>query len=440
MSTTKLDSDAYTLADFLESDSQDLFEKTESFTAFLDDWKSKGTYSYHRLITSASSGRAMLRDPETGRDREMAVMSSNNYLGLNTRREVVEAAVAAVHKYGTGMCGSRFLSGTYDLVEELERELAEFERLEAAMVFTSGYQANVGALSALLRPKDVAFIDRLSHASIVDGCRLAGCACRTFKHNDMDDLERVLANSEGKHRAKLIVSEGVFSMDGDMAPLPDIVEIARRRQARVMVDEAHATGVIGPNGRGAVEHFGLDGEVDIVLGTFSKTLSATGGFIAASRAVVNYVRHYGRSYMFSASPTPAVIAAVLAGLRIVKREPQLRERLWSNVRYFHRELKRLGFEVFPDPPESAIVTIVVGADTAVRALSKRVYEEGLFISTVAYPAVPRNEGKLRLSLSANHTREQLDRAVETLGLIGGECGILGGGAHESPSYSAVAVG
>lgn len=434
-----INSDDYTLVDFIDSDSCDIFTKAEAFGAFLDDWKSRGTYSYHRVVTSASSGTTSIWDPFAGCERKMIVMSSNNYLGLNNRPEVIEAARQALVKYGTGMCGSRFLSGNYDLIEELERQLAGFEHCESAMVFTSGYQANVGTLSALMRPGDVVFIDRLSHASIVDGCKLSGCVFRTFQHNNMADLEHLLEGSRNKYRGRLIVSEGVFSMDGDMAPLPDIVRLARKYNARVMVDEAHATGVLGASGRGSVEHFGLQGKVDVILGTFSKTFGATGGFIAGPRAVIDYVRHYGRSYMFSASPTPAVTATVLAGLEILKKEPQLREQLWSNVLYFYNGLKKAGFNVFPDPPESAIITVMVGPDTTVRTISKRIYEEGLFISSVAYPAVPRNEGKLRLSLSAVHTREEMDGSIEKLVRVGLEFGIVGEVMNEGSAYSTLAV-
>lgn len=422
--TIAINSDEHTLADFLESENCDLFDKARAFTGFLDDWKSKGTYSYHRLVTSSCTSRTTIRDRVTGREREMIVLASNNYLGLNTRPELVEAAKDAIEKYGTGMCGSRFLSGTYDLVEELERQLAEFEHCEDAMVFTTGYQANVGTISALLRSKDIVFIDRLCHASIVDGCRMAGCTFRPFKHNDMNSLERLLRKSDGRYKGKLIIVDGVFSMDGDMAPVSEIVELAEKYGTRVMVDEAHSTGVVGQTGRGTVEHFGVQEKVDIILGTFSKTLSATGGFIAASREVINYVRQYGRSYVFSASPTPATVATVLAGLEIIRTEPQLRRRLWKNVKYLHGKLKALGFAVFPDPPESAIMTVMIGADTVVRNMSTSLYNAGIFSSAVVYPAVPQNRGTLRLSVSAVHTRDDLDAAAATLGVVGKEHGII----------------
>lgn len=422
-----VDSDKFTMADFIELDGPDIFAKAYKFAPFYTDWQDKGTCSYHRLITSLCANRTTIRDLISGDEREMVVLASNNYLGLNRRREVIEAAQAAVSRFGSGMCGSRFLSGTYDLVVELECQLADFEHREAAVVFTSGYQANVGTISALLRSNDIALIDRLAHASIVDGCRLSGAMFRTFRHNDISHLEDLLRRVESKYLGKLIVVDGVFSMDGDMAPLPEIVELAKRYGARVMVDEAHGTGVVGSTGRGSVEHFGVENDVDIILGTFSKTLSSTGGYIASSKAVVDYVRHYGRSYMFSASPTPATSASVLAALKIIRAEPGLREKLWANIRYFHSNLKLAGFDVFPDPPQSAIMTIIIGLDKTVRDMSKKLYERGLFANAIQYPAVPRNEGKIRISLSSILSRKDLDEALSVLTSVGVEMGIIGVG-------------
>ncbi len=424
MQTATVNSDDYTLADFLDMDANDIFGKTKAFSDFLHDWKNKGTYSYHRMTTSSCSSTTIIRDRATMQEREMIVMSSNNYLGLNTRPELVHAAVEALNKYGSGTCGSRFLSGTYDLVEELEHNLAEFEKRESAMVFTTGYQANVGTISALMRPGDIVFIDRLNHASIVDGCRMARCDFRAFKHNDMDHLERLLASTKKKHQGKLIVVDGVFSMDGDMAKIPEILELGNKYNARIMIDEAHGTGVIGANGRGAAEHFGVEDKVDIISGTFSKAISSTGGFIAAPKEVTDYVRHYGRSYMFSASPTPAATASAFAALKIIQNEPELRHRLWENIHHLHSNLKQLGFNVFPDPPESAIITIFLGKDITVRNMSKSIYEAGVFASTVAYPAVSRDEGKLRLSVSACHTKAQLDKVLDILSSIGKQYGII----------------
>jgi glycine C-acetyltransferase len=364
-----INSDDYTMADFYGESGGDIFAKAAPLHAFINDWQRKGTYTYRRLLTSACANSAIVDGygPEAG--KRMIMLASNNYLGLNVRPEVIEAATEAIKIYGTGMCGAPFLNGTYDLLTRLEARLAEFEHREAAVVFTTGYQTNVGAITALMRSKDIVLIDRLSHASIVDGCRLAHCAFRSFKHNNMSSLESLLKTVEGKYEGKLIVVDGVFSMDGDLAAIPRIVELAKQYGARVMIDEAHGTGVLGPTGRGSVEHFGLSDKVDIIMGTFSKTLGSTGGYIAASEEVVDYVRHYARPYIFSASPTPASVAAVLAGLDIVEGEPHLRERLWENIRYFHNGLKRLGFSVFPDPPESAVMVIIVGDDIKLRNAS-----------------------------------------------------------------------
>lgn len=431
MKILQINSDDYTQADFFVNDAPDIFSKARSFTSFLDDWKEKGTYSYHRHICSPCANRVRIRDPVTGLDREMIAMASNNYLGLNTRPEIVKSAQEAITAYGTGMCGSRFLSGTYDLVVELEWQLAEFEHREAAMVFTTGYQANVGTISALMRPGDTVFMDRLCHASIVDGCRLAGCTVRPFRHNDADNLAKLLSRYAGDTRGKLIAVDGVFSMDGDMALLPPIVELAQQYDARMLVDDAHATGIIGSCGRGTIEYFGLGNQVDIVVGTFSKALAASGGFVAASQEVINYIRHYARSYIFSASPTPASMATALAALDIVRNEPLLRDRLWDNVGYFHRGLKALGFQLYPDPPQSAILTIVVGSDNTVRNMSKSLYDAGFFVGSAAYPAVPKNEGRLRFGLSAGHTREDLDCALEVMNHVGQEYGIIQGAERRS---------
>ncbi len=421
---TPVNSDDFTLADFIEGDGSDLFDKTSKFAPFFADWQGKGTYLYRRVLTSPCSDVVSVEDRGGGISRPMVMLSSNNYLGLNTHPEVMQAAVDAVWKYGTSMCGAPHLNGTYDLVQMLERRLAEFEGCEAAMVFTSGYQANVGAIAGLLRPKDVVIIDKLSHASIVDGCRLAHCELRAYRHSDMANLEHILQSCETKFAGKLIVTDGVFSMDGDRADLPEIVRLARQYGARVMVDEAHGVGVLGATGRGTVEHFGLREGVDLIMGTFSKTLGSTGGYLAGSAEVIDYIRHYARSYIFSASPTPANLAAALAALGVMQREPQLRDRLWNNIRYVHGSLKTRGFKVFPEQPESAIMVIAVGADVTLRQMSKAVHEAGVFVSSVIYPAVAKNESRLRISLTAAHSQDDLDRALNVLSMQGKRFGIV----------------
>ena len=418
MKALQVNSDHFTQADFFESDASDLFDKAERFSAYLDDWKGKDNYAYHRMITSSCQNRVMVRDPHTGKDRNVVALISNNYLGLNMRPEVISAAEEALARFGSGMCGSRFLSGTYDIVVQLEQDIAAYECCEDAMVFTTGYQANVGAISAIMRHGDVVYIDRLCHASIVDGCRLAGCTYRAFKHNDPEHLDMLLKKTQNKYKGKLVVVDGVFSMDGDMAPLPELLAVAEKYGARIMVDEAHGTGVVGPHGHGVVEHFNMQKRVDLVIGTFSKTLAATGGFLAGTSSVINYVRHYGRSYIFSASPIPVVAASVKAGLTIINRESEPREKLWYNIHYFHRGLRALGFEVYPDPPCSAILTIKVGSDVLIREMNRDVYRAGVYVGSAAYPAVPRNESIFRFSLSALHETEDLDFVIHVMSEVG----------------------
>jgi glycine C-acetyltransferase len=437
MSPSNINSDDYTMADFYESEDPDIFAKADPLYQFISDWREKGTYTYRRLLKTSADNRVLVEDDSEHPPRPMIMMASNNYLGLNSRPEVKQAVCEAVQRYGTSMCGAPFLSGTYELLRELEQRLARFEQFEEAMVFSTGYQANVGAISALARTKDIVIIDRLAHASVVDGCRLAGCAVHTFKHNDVHNLEHLLKTTQGKYAGKLVIVEGVFSMDGDRAPLPQIVEVCKRHGAKLLVDEAHGTGVLGPNGRGTVEHFDLHGQVDLVLGTFSKSLASTGGFIAGNAKIINYIRHYARSYIFSASITPANAAAALSALNLVEQEPQLRDRLWENIRYFHAGLKSRGFKVLPPTPESAIIVFVVGSNALLRTMSREVHDANLFINSVVYPAVSKNASRLRISLSATHTRTDLDQALDILTAIGVKHKIVERLAHEDPAHSPV---
>lgn len=414
MSNTSIDSDKHTLVDFFNSDDKDLFAKTEPFGAFIEDMQRKGTYTYRRLLDSACSNRAMVRERSTGHVRQMLMMGSNNYLGLNTRPEIVEAACAAMRRYGASMCGAPLLNGSFSLLLDLEQELAEFVKCEDAMVFPTGYSANVGAISGVLRPKDLVIMDHANHASIVDGCRLAGCTVRSFRHNNMKSLASLLKETKDKFNGRLIVVDGVFSMDGDVAPLPEIVDLARKHHAKVMVDEAHGLGVLGKTGAGTVEHFGLQGKVDLIMGTFSKSLVATGGFVAASHNVINYLRHYARSYFFSASPTPATVGTALAALKILRSEPALRDRLWSNIRHLHASLKSLGLRIYPDPPQSAVVTVIVGDSKTLRAMSRHLDQRGIYLNSVEYPAVPRDQSCLRIGVSAGYTKEDMDTAIAEL--------------------------
>ena len=419
-----INSDNYTMADFIMLPDKDLFAKTKPCYEYLEDWKSKGTYTHRRVLLSACENRVTMYDDLSGMEREMIMMASNNYLGISTHPEVIEAAEKALREYGSGVSGSPLLNGTIGMVKELEKKLAELKGCEEAMLFSTGYSANVGTISGLIRPGDVMLIDRLDHASIIDGCKLAGGNFRIFNHNDMESLEKQLKKCDKEFMGKLIVIDGIFSMDGDLAPLPEIMELAGRYGAKVMVDEAHATGVIGDHGGGTTDYFNLKGKVDLVMGTFSKTLAATGGFVASTKEVISYLRHCSRAYLFSASLTPPVIASVLAGLKVIEEEPQRRERLWDNIRYMHDNLKALGYDVFPSPPESAIMILTIGDEVKLRQMSKRVQEGGIFLNAVPYPAVARAKSRFRISLMATHTRDDLDETLDVLKKVGKEFGII----------------
>jgi 8-amino-7-oxononanoate synthase len=304
---------------------------------------------------------------------------------------------------------------------ELEGRIAEFMRREAALTFSTGFQVNLGVLSCLLDRSDIAYLDALDHACIIDGCRLGFGKNHKFRHNDMEDLERKLENAPAE-RGKLIVVDGVFSMEGDLAPLPRLVELKQRHGARLMVDDAHGLGVFGEHGRGTPEHFGVESEVDLVMGTFSKSLAAIGGFVAGDRYVIEHIKHTARAAIFSAAPPPASMAAALKALEIVEREPERRKRLWENTEYMKRELGALGFDT--GHSASPVIPIVVGEDMTSYAMTTRLGEEGIFVNPVVSPAVPPGRAMIRTSYMATHTREHLDRALEALALVGREFGVI----------------
>ena len=408
---TKIDSDGKNLTDFinLETPSQDIFAKTIPFYSFMEDLTDKQHNHYRRELVGPSANRVKIHDPYTGKVREMIMMASNNYLGLTTHPRVVKAGLEALRDYGAGAGSVPLLGGTLDLHRQLERKLARLKGCEDAMIFTSGYTSNVGIVSALVRETDVALNDRLNHASIIDGCRLSGGNLRTFRHNDMDSLEKMLERCRKRYDGILVIVDGVFSMDGDIAPLPRIMELAAHYGARVMIDEAHATGVIGPNGRGTPEHFGMEGKVDIVAGTLSKGLGVVGGFVASTKEVINYLRFYARSYMFSTAMTPADAAALSAAIDVLETEPQLRERLWYNIDYMISNLKGLGLDL--GNAETAIIPIIIPDEDKLRKVSRYVHEAGIFLNPVYYPAVPKGLSRIRLSLMATHTQEDLDETL-----------------------------
>lgn len=392
----------------------DIFLKCENEADRVRFARQAGAYAYYRMLSSG-------QDPVVTLDgRELVMLGSNNYLGLTSHHEVKEAAAMALAVYGTGCAGSRLLNGTLDLHVQLEQRLAEFMGREAALVFSTGFQVNLGVLSCLLGRNDVAILDNLDHACIIDGCRLGFGKTYKYRHNDMDDLAaklRIVPDSRGK----LIVVDGVFSMEGDLANLPRIAELAREHGARLMVDDAHGLGVLGQNGRGTAEHFGVESEVDLVMGTFSKALATVGGFVAGDELVIDYIKHNARSEIFSAAPPPASVAAATKALEIVAREPERRKQLWENTEYMKRELSTAGFDT--GDSESPVIPLVVGDDLTAFRMTIRLEEEGVFANPVVSPAVPEGGAMLRTSYMATHTREHLDIALAALVKVGKELGI-----------------
>lgn len=380
----------------------DIFAKCYEFTE-ADEAKAAGYYFLFRKIESAQDTEVIVGG------RKLIMAGSNNYLGLTNHPKVKEAAIKAVEKYGSGCAGSRFLNGNLDIHDELEEKLAAFFRQEAAVIFATGYQTNLGTISSLMGRNDVIILDKFDHASIIDGCRLSFGKVRKFRHNDMQDLERVLSSASDT-AGKLIIVDGIFSMEGDITSLPDVIALAKKYGARVMVDDAHAIGVLGEGGRGTAEHFHLEDEVDMIMGTYSKTLAAIGGFICASREVTNYVRHFARSLIFSASLAPALVAAVSAALDVIQEEPELRERLWHNTRKMLKGFKELGFNT--GTSETPIIPIIIGDQMKTFEMCGLLQEYGVFVNPTISPAVPPGRELLRTSYMATHTDEQLDRMLD----------------------------
>jgi 8-amino-7-oxononanoate synthase len=392
----------------------DVFQKAFDFKD-ADNVRAMGLYLYFRTIESG-------QDPVVSMDGHRVIMlGSNNYLGLTNHPEIKEAAVKALREYGTGTAGSRFLNGTLDIHVELEKRLAEFMKRDAALCFSTGFTVNLGVISALVGRRDVAILDSLDHACILDGARLSLGRVLKYHHNDMDSLEERL-RSVGDDTGALIVVDGVFSMEGDVANLPKIVELKRRFGTRLMVDDAHGIGVMGDNGRGTGEHFGLENDVDLVMGTFSKSLAGVGGFVAGDGKVIDWIKHKARPLMFSAAPPPASVASVMKALEVLIREPERRHQLWEITNYMKREFTTLGF----DTGESAspVIPLVVGEDLTSFIMTKRLQEEGVFVNPVVSPAVPPGRALIRTSYMATHTRDQLDQALEAIAKVGRELGVI----------------
>ena len=398
----------------------DVFRKVRSFA---DQKAAKiaaiGFYPYYAAIQENRGARVVIDG------RELIMIGSNNYLGLSWDRRVIEAALEATRRYGTSCSGSRFLNGTLHLHEELEEQLAAFVSKPAALCFTTGYQTNLGALQALAGRHDHVFSDRLNHGSLVDGMLLAagttgGTRIHRYHHNDLADLERLLRTVEGG--GKLIVTDGVFSMEGDIAPLPELGKLARRYGARLYLDEAHALGVIGATGRGSQEHFDCHDAADVLMCTFSKSFGAVGGFVAGQPDVVDHIKHHARSFIFSASMPPGTIAAVAAALRIMREEPHHVQRLQAIGARMIREFKRLGFNV--GTTETPIVPLIIGDDALTFRFYRALMEHGVYVNPVVSPAAPPGGSLIRTSYMAIHGDDELDRALETCATQARALGII----------------
>lgn len=382
----------------------------------LSDIRAKGAYRELRYLESAQGAYV------TFEGRRVMLLSSNSYLGLCDDQRLKDAAIAAIEKYGVGSGGSRLTTGSNLIHRDLEIALAEFKRTESSMVFNTGYMTNLGTIAGLTDENWTVFCDRLNHASIVDGCRLSKARLIVYKHCDVDDLEKKLARYKGNNN--LIVTDGVFSMDGDIAPLDKIVRLAKKHGALTMVDDAHATGVIGESGSGTAEYFGIDG-VDIQMGTLSKALAGEGGYIAGKAELIDYLRQKAKSFIYSTSLSPAVTAVAIEAIKIIKDDRSSRGRLLENANWFRGQLRELGFDVLNGA--TPIIPVIIGdADLAVD-FSKKLAEAGLYIPAIRPPTVPRNTSRLRITLMATHTREDLSCAIEALKGVATEMGIIGGG-------------
>jgi len=391
-----------------------LHEKVAAFTR-AEELKKAGLYPYFRIIESDQDTEVVING------KKVMMFGSNSYLGLTNHPSIKKASIDAINKYGSGCAGSRFLNGTLDIHLELEDKLAEFVGKEAALVFSTGFQVNLGVIPAVLGRHDYLILDELDHASILEGARLGFAKTLKFRHNDLDSLEKVLQSCNAD-KVKLIVTEGIFSMDGDITNLPGIVTLAEKYGASIMIDDAHSLGVIGEGGRGASSHFGLTDKTDLIMGTFSKSLASIGGFIASDQVTINYLKHHARSLIFSASISPAATAGVIAALDVIKNEPERIDQLWANTHFTLAELKRLGFDT--GNAQTPVIPIYIRDDIKTFQLSKMLLDDGIFINPVTSPAVAKEDSLIRFSLMATHTQSQIEKALEKLYSVSKQLSII----------------
>lgn len=398
------------------SGARDVFAKAYAFTR-VDELNAAGLFPYFRPIAAQHGGTV------TVDGREMVITGSNDYLGLTQDPRLKEAARAALDDFGTSCTGSRFLTGTLTLHEELERRLAAFFRKPAALTFSAGFLGSLSIISALAGRHDILYFDRENHACLYDAARLSYGTLRKYEHGDVHELERLLERDAGRSGGRLIVTDGVFSMSGHIAPLPEIVTLARRYGARVLVDDAHASGVIGEDGRGTASHFGLEAEVDLIFGTFSKSFASVGGFVVGDREVVNWIKYMARPFMFTAALPAMQMAAALKALEIMETEPWHRERLWANVARMRDGLTALGFDTLGS--ETPILPILVGPDDLTVRFWRAAWDAGVFTTPALSPSVPAGRAIIRTSVNADHKPEHLDRLLEVFGGVGRALGVIG---------------
>lgn len=383
----------------------------------IQELKDQGVYRQLPVLESASGPEVILNG------RKVINLSSNNYLGFADHPRLKAAAIAAVEKYGVGSGAVRTIIGNMDIHEILEQKLAKFKREEAVMVFQSGFNCNAGTIQAITEKGDVIITDELNHASIIDGCRLSRADKVVFKHSDMEDLERILAESKDKYNRMLIITDGVFSMDGDLARLPEIVELAEKYGALTYVDDAHGSGVLGENGRGTVDHFHLHGRVDFCIGTLSKAIGVIGGYVAGSKTMQEWLSHRGRPLLFSTSLPPAAVGAIIEAVDMLTETTEFTDRLWDNARFFKEKMGALGYNT--GKSETPITPVIIGDEAQTMAFSRKLLENGLFASAIVFPTVPKGTGRVRCMVTAGHTQAQLEEAVAIFEKVGKEMNLIG---------------
>ncbi len=387
----------------------------------MNELKAKGTHFSLRVLEDAQS-------PESTIDGKRVInLASNNYLGLTTHPKLREAALEAIRKYGVGSGAVRTVSGTMKIHMELEEKIARFKNVEACVVFQSGFTANAGTVSAILGKDDFIISDELNHASIIDGARLSRAKIKVFRHKDVAHAEELLKEVAGEPGHKLLITDGVFSMDGDIGPLPGLCDVADKYGAIMMIDDAHSSGVLGRNGRGTVDHFNVHGRVDIQVGTLSKAIGALGGYVCGSRDLIDFLYHRARPFLFSTSHPPSVAATCIAAFDVLEQEPQLMEKLWENTRFFKKELGGLGFNIggkSTPVSESPITPIIVGEGRLAMEFSRELFNEGVYAPGIAFPTVAEGKARLRTIMSAAHTQDQLQKALEVLKRVGKKMGII----------------